>query len=148
MLRRYTWDKVRDKCQHYKRRAPESSTLYQIVFHARQKLEYCWEERFQSKYGVLRDEVLSVQQTTEDLRELTHKPSSSWARCIKQIYELDPLECPKCKSLMRIIAFIHDPLEIRKIMQSLGLPEFRAPPKIPACPRQGEFLGDIPDYDV
>ena len=60
MLRSYTWEKTRDKCQHYKSRRPETSTLYQIVFHARSKLEYSWEERFQSKYGVLRDEVLSV----------------------------------------------------------------------------------------
>jgi len=34
------------------------------------------------------------------------KPSLSWAECMKRIYEIDPLECPKCKSQMRIIAFI------------------------------------------
>jgi hypothetical protein len=28
---------------------------------------------------------------------------SSWAACIKRVYEIDPLECPKCKAQMRII---------------------------------------------
>ena len=424
MLRRYTWEKVRDKCQHYKRRAPESSTLYQIVFHAKQKLQYCWEDRFQSEFGVLRDEVLSVldeylncgllehgaarvycdtckhsllvafsckkrgvcpscsakravifaehlydevleevptrhivfsipkrlrpyfkynrklcdilfraawksveehlssdtgipalvltlqtagealnwnphlhgmladgvfgsdgsftqfseinlqaiedrfaelvlgafakqelitddvmsqilsqehtgfsvwlgepfqdegsekfvaryvereplslekltlqddivtyttkdgaahefdaveflallsshipkpyesitryygwyscrargerkklapPELTEDLNEPTRKPSSSWARCIKQIYELDPLECPKCKSKMRILAFVHDSVEIKKIMKSLGTPDYTAPPLIPELiPQNDLFFDDMPDYD-
>lgn len=30
------------------------------MYHARQELEYAWEERFQQQYGVLRDEVLHV----------------------------------------------------------------------------------------
>jgi hypothetical protein len=28
---------------------------------------------------------------------------SSWAACIKRIYEVDPLECPNCKAQMRIL---------------------------------------------
>lgn len=422
MLRRYTWEKVREKCQHYKRRSPESSTLYQIVFHAKQKLEYCWEERFQSEYGVLRDEVLSVldeylncgllehgaarvycdtckhsllvafsckkrgvcpscsakravifaehlydevledvptrhivfsipkrlrpyfkynrklcdilfkaawksveeclsletgipalvltlqtagealnwnphlhgmiadgvfsedgtftqfteinlkaiedrfaelvlgafakqelitdevmsqilsqehsgfsvwvgdpfqdegsekfvaryvergplslekltlqddivtytakdgtahefdaveflatlsshipkpyesitryhgwyscrnrgerkkmiPHETDAIVEPTHRPSSSWARCIKQIYELDPLECPKCKSQMRILAFVHDPLEIKNIMKAQGIPDYTAPPPIPDFSRHSEIFDEMPEYD-
>ena len=34
------------------------------------------------------------------------KPSTTWAACIKRIYEIDPLECPRCGDQMRIIAFI------------------------------------------
>lgn len=86
--------------------------------------------------------------TSDEIPEQIHKPSSSWARCIKQIYELDPLVCPRCKSQMRIIAFVHDPLEIKKIMDSLGLPQFRAPPPIPEYTRLDAILDDIPDYDV
>jgi hypothetical protein len=29
-----------------------------------------------------------------------------WAALIKQVYELDPLRCPKCGAEMKIIAFI------------------------------------------
>ena len=43
---------------------------------------------------------------------------SSWAACIKRIYEIDPLECPNCKSQMRIIAFIQDEHSIKDIMKA------------------------------
>jgi hypothetical protein len=65
---------------------------------------------------------------------------SSWAACIKRIYEVDPLECPpsaraqvegKCKAQMRIIAFIQDAYSIKDIMKSQGIPDFQAPPPIP-----------------
>jgi hypothetical protein len=87
------------------------------------------------------------------------KASSSWAACVKRIYEVDPLECPKCKGRMRIIAFVQEPNAIKAMMKSLGLPEYRAPPPMnfkscsvfdeqlcmdenPAC---GEY--DRTDYD-
>jgi len=38
MLRRYTWEKAKEKLQHYRRRAPEASPLYQIVYHSRDDL--------------------------------------------------------------------------------------------------------------
>ena len=62
-----------------------------------------------------------------------HAASKSWAALIKRIYECDPLLCPRCGERMKIVAFLHDPAEIKKIMESLGLPHFRAPPKIMAA---------------
>ncbi|NLA41924.1 MAG: hypothetical protein GX874_11075 [Smithella sp.] len=32
----------------------------------------------------------------------------SWARLIQKIYQFDPLVCPHCKGIMRIISFIED----------------------------------------
>jgi hypothetical protein len=58
------------------------------------------------------------------------QPSATWAQCIKRIYEVDPLECPRCKEQMRVVAFIQDGQAIKDIMKSQGLPDFRAPPKI------------------
>jgi len=58
--------------------------------------------------------------------------SRTWARLIKKIYEVDPLICPKCGGDMRIIAFIDDYKIIRKILDYLGIYEFkrgRPPPK-------------------
>ena len=60
MLRRYTWEKAKDKLQHYRRRIPETSPLYQIVYHSRDDLQFQWEARFQHQYGCLRDEVLKT----------------------------------------------------------------------------------------
>ena len=63
--------------------------------------------------------------------EHTKRASLTWAECIKRVYEIDPLQCPKCKSQMRIIAFIQDPHEINQIMASLDLPKAHSPPPIP-----------------
>jgi hypothetical protein len=57
LLRRYTGESQKRKLQHYKRRQPETSVLYQIVYHSHDELEYAWESRFQHLYGCLRDEV-------------------------------------------------------------------------------------------
>ena len=56
-----------------------------------------------------------------------------WAHLIKKIYEVDPLICPKCGGNMRIIAFIEDYKVIRKILDYLGIYEFKRdspPPKV------------------
>ena len=39
----------------------------------------------------------------------------------KQVYEADPLVCPRCTEPMRIIAFIEQPEVIEKILTHLGL---------------------------
>jgi hypothetical protein len=30
--------------------------------------------------------------------------NAAWARLIRKVYEVDPLECPKCTGPMRVIA--------------------------------------------
>jgi hypothetical protein len=40
----------------------------------------------------------------------------SWARLLRKIYEVDPFLCPKCSGLMRVVAIIQDPEELRKII--------------------------------
>ena len=83
----------------------------------------------------------AVSSVTE-LPEPKYKPSPTWAECIKRVYELDPLECPRCKSQMWIVAFINGHREIEQIirlrarlrrdrLQSMGIPKAQAPPPIP-----------------
>jgi hypothetical protein len=45
----------------------------------------------------------------------------AWARLIKQGYEVDRLLCARCRSAMRVIAFIEQPEVIAKILAHLGL---------------------------
>ena len=45
---------------------------------------------------------------------------AAWARLIRKVYEADPLECPKCKAPMRVIALIDDPGVVRRILEHLG----------------------------
>ena len=42
-----------------------------------------------------------------------------WAKLIAQVFEVDPLECPLCHSLMKVIAVITEPEEVRKILRHL-----------------------------
>jgi len=40
---------------------------------------------------------------------------------IQKIYEVDPLICPKCRGIMRVISFIEDRQVIKAILKHLGL---------------------------
>ena len=82
-----------------------------------------------------------------EVLEPPRKPSS-WAACIKRIYEVDPLECPRCQGSMQIVAFIQDEYAIREIMKSQGIPDFRPPPKIPKYIDTSEALDDVVDYAI
>ena len=43
----------------------------------------------------------------------------TWARLVAQVYEVDPLECPRCHSPMKVIAVITEPEEVQKILRHL-----------------------------
>jgi hypothetical protein len=53
--------------------------------------------------------------------ELAARARAAWTRLFREVYEADPLECPKCKGPMRVIAVIEDPGVIRRILEHLGL---------------------------
>ena len=55
----------------------------------------------------------------------------SWAELMRRVFAFDVLECDRCGGRMRIIAALHPPEAIRKILDCLGLP-VRAPPITPA----------------
>jgi len=48
---------------------------------------------------------------------------------IKRVYEVDPLECPKCGSQMMVVAFIEPPQAevIERILKHCGLWQASAP---------------------
>ena len=60
----------------------------------------------------------------------------NWARLIQKIYEVDPLTCPECRGVMRIISFIEDREVIQAILKHLGrwLVKSRPAPKAHAPP--------------
>jgi hypothetical protein len=85
-------------------------------------------------------------QNSPPLEPAAGRPSLSWAQCFKRVYEINPLECPKCKGEMRIIAFVTNQREVSKIADSLGIPHSTAPPPIPRAPQQ-ELFDEIPHND-
>jgi len=59
-------------------------------------------------------------QAPEDGPEIAARARSAWARLIHKVYEVDPLECPKCGAPMHVIALIDDATVIRRILEHLG----------------------------
>jgi hypothetical protein len=63
-------------------------------------------------------DVQPYQEEEDDL--VSDKQSrSTWARLIAQVYEVDPLVCPRCSAPMRLLAVITEPQEVRKILRHL-----------------------------
>ena len=60
-----------------------------------------------------------------------HPRNYYWAELMKRVWSVDVLECPRCLGRMRIVAAIHAPSAVRKILDCLDLPS-RAPPVAPA----------------
>ena len=76
----------------------------------------------------------------ESLPEEKPKPTQSWARCIKLVFEVDPLLCPKCGSAMKIKSFILSSREIERICKHQGVVSWRAPPQFWCRGQGGETI--------
>lgn len=84
----------------------------------------------------------------------SNKYRRNWARLIQNIYETDPLCCPRCFGKMKVISVIEDEEIIRKILKHLGLwdinpPELwrvkaRPPPRARLPPKIQNRLFHIP----
>jgi len=46
---------------------------------------------------------------------------STWAPLIHKVFEVNPLECPRCKGPMRVIALLDQPGVVRRILEHLHL---------------------------
>ena len=61
-------------------------------------------------------------------------PSKTWRECIKKLWEVDPLLCPRCNGSMKIVSFITEPDVIKQILMHLDLWQqkpSRSPPSAP-----------------
>ena len=64
-----------------------------------------------------------------------------WARLLRRVYEIDPLVCPRCRGVMRVVAFITEGRVISRILDhldhigasALRAPQDRAPPPAAAA---------------
>ena len=59
---------------------------------------------------------------TEGKFDPSPKPLAADPKLIARVYETDPLQCGRCGGRMKIIAFVIEPSEIKKILAHLGLP--------------------------
>lgn len=80
-------------------------------------------------------------------------PSKKWRELIKQVWEVDPFDCPRCGSEMKLIALIDDGEIIEKILRHLDLwPENSLPARAPPVPIVQDYiiepvLEDYPWFD-
>ena len=86
-------------------------------------------------------ESLKVERPDEKAR-----PNRNWARLIQKIYEVDPLTCPKCQGIMRVISIIEDQEVIDKILRHLGLDQKNQRP--PPNPKSLELQIDYSDSQL
>ena len=68
----------------------------------------------------------ATETASEDAHPQGETPRMSWARLLKQVFDIDLEHCPNCGRDLKIIAAIEDPAVIVKILSHLGLPT-RAP---------------------
>lgn len=100
--------------------------LAQLCAHIPDRFEHLmryagwYSNRSRGKRRRLDNAPIVVETHEVDVREAA-RVRSTWARLIHKVYEVDPLECPKCKGPMRVIALIDDAAVIRKILRHLGL---------------------------
>jgi hypothetical protein len=81
------------------------------------------------------------------------KPCSrTWAALLSRVYGYEPLVCPRCGGEMQVLATLHDPSSIRRILDHLDI-DGRVPPLQPSrAPPPGEqeefgFTDHQPDVD-
>ena len=85
------------------------------------------------------------EETALQSQEVERKTASStWARLIAKVYEVDPLQCSRCGSPMRILAVIMDPVEVDKILHHL-IKTGRAPPGLETYPRTDLQTTSLPE---
>jgi transposase-like protein len=76
-----------------------------------------WKEQQQQAVQADQDVQLYDAEAADSVSD--NQSRSTWARLIAQVYEVDPLVCPRCSAAMRILAVISEPQEVRKILRHL-----------------------------
>ena len=100
----------------------EQTTRYYGVYSARSKGKKAKDEKEDLEIEEsLEKDILSQERDKKAVNK-------SWAICMKKVFEIDPLICKKCGGEMKIVAFIQDLKEIKRIAENLGEIVWRAPP--------------------
>ncbi len=84
-----------------------------------------------------------IEPVSEPVSAFAARAKSAWARLIRKVYESDPLECPKCKGPMRILALINDPPVVRRILEHLELWQPQATQRSPPVPLEAWPLNSV-----
>ena len=118
---------------------------------------------YSNKSRGIREKVLKTALVPKPLAPLTQQQLRfrlTWAALIKLVYEVDPLKCPDCGGMMKIVALIdqsRQPEVVESILRRIGIPDEgrhrglwkTAPPRHPPSPaqlREPEVLERVLDF--
>jgi len=76
-------------------------------------------------------------------RRRSHRQRLPWADLLRRVFGIDVLVCPKCAGPRRVLAAIHDPAAIARVLAALGLTAAGADPAGCRAPPAAE--GDAAD---
>jgi len=97
-----------------------------------------WRERVVAYGRVLPEPPPAAAPLTAGLDDTGRKPTPrawSWAALMQRAFALDVLACPRCGGRLRLIATLHDPAVIRKILAHVGIaPSGPIPGPAPPAP--------------
>jgi hypothetical protein len=68
----------------------------------------------------------------DELKAAPSKRRLSWSKLLARVFAVDVLNCPRCGATMRLMATIHAPEAVRKILGCLGLASRPPPIRRPA----------------
>jgi uncharacterized protein with PIN domain len=80
-----------------------------------------WAAQGQEHPGIVVSDQLPLKELLARVLLRASAAKRAWAPLVKQVYDVDPLVCPRCAGSMRIIAFIEQPEVIEKIFRHLAL---------------------------
>ncbi|MBI5418223.1 transposase, partial [Candidatus Poribacteria bacterium] len=89
---------------------------------------YSSSHRGKEKRANIENQKIEVKEVTGKKGIAGGKITSTWARLIKRIFEVDPLCCKKCGGEMKIIAFITNRTEVKKILKHIHEETVKPPP--------------------
>jgi hypothetical protein len=147
MYRCARWEAAKGKLQHYRRREPEASALYQAVYHGRDKLALVWEERFQATYGVLRQEVLVAFDAYLNCGLLQHGAARVYCDACKHSLLVafsckKRGVCPSCSAKRAVMFAEHLYEQVVKDTPARHI-VFTIPKRLRVYPRYDRAVGDV-----
>jgi hypothetical protein len=72
-------------------------------------------------YGRVAPEAPPLVAGAEGTKGKSGSRAWSWAALMHRAFDLDVLACPRCGGRLRLIATLHDPAVIRKLLAHLGM---------------------------
>ena len=118
---------------------PGAKWLQLLIQHIPDKNEHtvryygAYSSRYRAKHHLSNASQQPTVEVTEPDTDTRRSARAAWAKLIYRVYEVDPLKCPQGDNEMRVVALIHNPLVVQRILEHLRLwdpePVERGPPQ-------------------